>query len=82
MSDSWLKRSPKDITSSRFTNKKTDQNHEACLVFSANAMKRYRGFDLSSEDSEGALQVTEIFSHESEDDRVRPTLLHGHFMAV
>ena len=44
-----------------------------CWVLSANAMERVRGFDVSSEDSDGALEVTEISSHESEDDRGGPT---------
>ena len=45
----------------------------ACWVLSANAMELFRGFDVSSEDSDGALEETEISSHESEDDRVGPT---------
>ena len=45
----------------------------ACWVLSANAMERLRGFDVSSEDSDGALEETEISSHKSEDDRVGPT---------
>ena len=45
----------------------------ACWVLSANAMERFRRFDVSSEDSDGALEETEISSHESEDDRVGPT---------
>ena len=45
-------------------------------------MERYRGFDVSSEDSDGALEVTEISFHEFEDDRVRPTPAPLHEMAL
>ena len=54
----------------------------ACWVLSANAMERLRGFDVSSENSDGALEETEISSHESEDDRVGPPLLPLHEMAL
>ena len=45
-------------------------------------MERFRGFDVSSEDSDGALEETEISSHKSEDDRVGPTLLPLHEIAL
>ena len=51
-------------------------------VLSANALERLRGFDVSSEDSDGALEAIEISFHESEDDRVRPTPAPSHEVAL